>query len=116
VVVLAVPEGLRAAGDPGLGPMPLINPVVTPLTTDEMENWEGCLSIPGMIGRVPRPRRIRLDWLDLEGQEHAQEIEGFPAAAVQHECDHLDGVLYVDRIRDLRTFQFTDEYQRQNRR
>jgi peptide deformylase len=90
--------------------------VVTPLTDETVSEWEGCLSIPELIGLVPRPGLIRVEWTGLDGERHAAEVAGFAAAAIQHEVDHLDGVLYVDRIRDLRTFQFTREFARFGRR
>lgn len=116
VAIVEVPPGLRGADEPGLPRTVLVNPVVTPLTDVEMETWEGCLSIPEMIGLVPRPRRVRVEYTRLDGGRDAFEVEGFPAAAVQHEVDHLDGVLYLDRIRDLKTFQFTREFGRYQRR
>jgi len=112
LLVLEVPAGLRDPGDPPIPRMAMINPVVTPLTDETMANWEGCLSIPEMIGQVERPRKVHLAWTGVDGQAHEQDFEGFPAAAVQHEADHLDGVLYVQRIRDLKTFQFTREFSR----
>lgn len=108
LAVVEVPGG----PDDGIPPTPMINPVVQPLTDREMQTWEGCLSIPGLIGQVPRPRAVRVDFLDVDGNPRHLVVEGFAAAAVQHECDHLDGVLYVDRIRDRATLMFTEEYQR----
>jgi len=108
---LAVVEVPGGAGE-GIPPTPMINPVVQALTDREMQTWEGCLSVPGLIGLVPRPRAVRVDFLDVEGRPASLVVEGFAAAAVQHECDHLDGVLYVDRIRDRTTLMFTEEYQR----
>lgn len=108
IAVVEVPGG---PGE-GIPPTPMINPEVQPLTRREMQTWEGCLSLPGLIGLVPRPRAVRVDYLDADGKPAHLVVEGFSAAAVQHECDHLDGVLYVDRIRDLNTLMFTEEYQR----
>jgi peptide deformylase len=112
LLVLDLPAGLRDEGDPAVPRMAMLNPVVTPITSETMDNWEGCLSIPDLIGKVARPRAVRVRWTDVEGHPHEQVFEGFPAAAVQHEVDHLDGVLYVQRIQDLRTFQFTREFGR----
>ncbi len=112
LLVLEVPPGLRDPDDPAIPRMAMINPVVTPLTDETMDNWEGCLSIPDMIGEVQRPRQVHVAWTAPDGTEHEQEFEGFPAAAIQHEADHLDGVLYVERIQDLKTFQYTREFQR----
>ena len=72
---------------------------------------EGCLSVEGMRGRVARPNKVRVEALDRHGKPKAYELEGFPAVVVQHECDHLDGVLYVDRC-DTRTLAFMAEYRR----
>jgi peptide deformylase len=95
---------------PDAPPVPqtvLINPTITPLGDALEEGWEGCLSVPGMRGVVPRHARIRYAGLDAEGRPIEREAEGFHARVVQHECDHLDGVLYPMRIRDLRHFGFT---------
>jgi peptide deformylase len=86
----------------------LINPVLTPLT-DEMEpGWEGCLSVPGLRGIVPRFARVRYEGSDQYGRRIDRTVEGFHARVVQHECDHLQGILYPMRISDFRTFGFTD--------
>jgi peptide deformylase len=86
----------------------LINPVLTPLT-DEMEpGWEGCLSVPGLRGIVPRFARLRYEGSDQYGRRIDRTVEGFHARVVQHECDHLQGILYPMRIADFRTFGFTD--------
>jgi peptide deformylase len=87
----------------------LINPQITPLTDEEEEAWEGCLSVPGMRGVVSRPRFVRYAGFDEKGQRLTREVSGFHARVVQHECDHLDGVLYPMRIRDLRRFGFIEE-------
>jgi peptide deformylase len=86
----------------------LCNPVLTPLGKEQEEGWEGCLSVPGMRGLVPRHARLRYEGFDEHGQPIAREVSGFHARVVQHETDHLDGVLYPMRIRDLRSFGFTD--------
>ena len=85
----------------------LLNPTIEPLGPAEEEGWEGCLSVPGMRGVVPRLARIRYRGVDLEGQPIEREAEGFHARVVQHECDHLLGVLYPMRIRDFSRFGFT---------
>jgi peptide deformylase len=86
----------------------LINPVLTPLT-DEMEDaWEGCLSVPEMRGLVPRHTALRYQGFDAAGQPIDRSVSGFHARVVQHEVDHLHGILYPMRIRDLRDFGFTD--------
>jgi len=86
----------------------LINPVITPLGDEEEEGWEGCLSVPGLRGVVPRWRRIRYQGFDALGRVIDQEAEGFHARVVQHECDHLIGVLYPMRVRDFSRFGFTE--------
>jgi len=90
----------------------LINPEITALGSELVEGWEGCLSIPEMRGRVPRAAGIRLQALDRRGRRIDRMLEGFPARAVQHEADHLDGVLFVDRMRSFDTLTYLDEYAR----
>jgi len=85
----------------------LINPVITPLSEEEEEGWEGCLSVPGLRGVVPRWRHIRYRGVDPFGQSIDREAEGFHARVVQHECDHLWGTLYPMRVRDFTRFGFT---------
>jgi len=86
----------------------LLNPVITPLGDDEEEGWEGCLSVPGLRGLVPRWRRIRYTGFDPRGTRIDREAEGFHARVVQHECDHLAGKLYPMRVRDFTKFGFTE--------
>ena len=86
----------------------LINPVITPLGDEEEEGWEGCLSVPGLRGVVPRWRRIRYQGVDEFGQVIDREAEGFHARVVQHECDHLWGTLYPMRVRDFTRFGYTE--------
>jgi peptide deformylase len=86
----------------------LINPVIRPLGEESEEGWEGCLSVPGMRGLVPRYRRINYKGSDQYGSPIERDVSDFHARVVQHECDHLDGVLYPMRIADLRNFGFTD--------
>lgn len=86
----------------------LCNPVITPLGDDDEDGWEGCLSLPGLRGVVPRHKRIRYTGLDPYGDPIDRTVEGFHARVVQHECDHLHGVLYPMRIRDFGRFGFTD--------
>jgi peptide deformylase len=95
---------------PDAPPVPetvLVNPIVEAIGSDEEEGWEGCLSVPGMRGVVPRFARIRYRGFDLEGRAIEREAEGFHARVVQHECDHLVGKLYPMRIRDFSRFGFT---------
>ncbi len=96
---------------PDAAPVPrtiLVNPVITPLTEDREEGWEGCLSVPGLRGMVPRATRIHYTGFTAAGEPIERFAEGFHARVVQHECDHLDGVLYPMRVRDFRRFGFTD--------
>jgi peptide deformylase len=86
----------------------LINPVITPLGAETEEDWEGCLSVPGMRGQVPRYRRVHYAGMDEQGRRFERAVEGFHARVVQHECDHLDGILYPMRIRDLSRFGFIE--------
>ena len=86
----------------------LINPVLEPLGGEQEEDWEGCLSVPGMRGAVPRYRRLRYAGCDGQGRRFERTVEGFHARVVQHECDHLDGILYPMRIRDLSKFGFIE--------
>jgi peptide deformylase len=95
---------------PDASPVPrttLVNPVITPLTETTEDAWEGCLSVPGMRGLVPRATSIRYAGFDLDGRPIEREADGFHARVVQHECDHLWGILYPMRIRDMRKFGFT---------
>ena len=85
----------------------LLNPQIEPLSDDEEAGWEGCLSVPGMRGVVPRFARIRYSGVDVQGRAIEREADGFHARVVQHECDHLIGKLYPMRIRDFSQFGFT---------
>ncbi|TMH71038.1 MAG: peptide deformylase [Betaproteobacteria bacterium] len=86
----------------------LINPVLTPLGEEMEEGWEGCLSVPGMRGAVPRYKRLRYSGYDELGRHFEREVQDFHARVVQHEVDHLDGILYPMRIRDLSKFGFNE--------
>lgn len=86
----------------------LLNPVITPLSADEEEGWEGCLSVPGLRGLVPRFSHIRYTGFDQYGDPIDRTVDGFHARVVQHECDHLMGKLYPMRIRDFAQFGYTD--------
>ena len=95
---------------PDAPPVPetvLVNPVIEPVGDDEEEGWEGCLSVPGLRGVVPRFARIRYRGFDLDGVPIEREAEGFHARVVQHECDHLRGILYPMRVRDFSRFGYT---------
>ena len=108
VVIFAVEQNPRY---PDVEPVPyteLINPVLMPLSDELEEGWEGCLSVPGLRGVVPRFRRLRYRGVDPMGAVIERDVEGFHARVVQHECDHLDGILYPMRVRDFTRFGFTD--------
>jgi len=87
----------------------LVNPEIQPMGDEVESDWEGCLSVPGMRGWVSRPRRIIYRGFDPQGQRIEREVEGFHARVVQHEVDHLDGILYPQRIEDMTKFGFEDE-------
>lgn len=93
------------------GPEFFINPVITPIGEETTRTWEGCLSVEGLRGLVERPANIEVHALDRDGSPKAYRLSGFPAVVVQHECDHLDGVLYVDKVIP-RTLMFLSEYRR----
>ena len=108
VVIFEVRENPRY---PQVAPVPytvLVNPELTALGDEAEEGWEGCLSVPGMRGLVPRYRRLRYRGFDQHGAGIDRTVEGFHARVVQHEVDHLDGILYPQRIQDLRNFGFED--------
>ena len=97
---------------PGRGSVPttiLINPVITPLDNEMEDGWEGCLSVPGMRGLVPRYQRVHYRGFDENGKLIERDADGFHARVVQHECDHLDGILYPQRIQDMTQFGFREE-------
>jgi peptide deformylase len=109
VVIFGVERNPRY---PDAEPVPytvLINPVLEPLGAEVEEGWEGCLSVPGMRGLVPRYRRLRYQGYDPYRRAIDRSVESFHARVVQHECDHLDGILYPMRIADLRNFGFNEE-------
>jgi len=96
---------------PEAAPIPftvLINPELTPLDGEKVDGAEGCLSLPGLRGVVPRWNRLRYAGYDASGQRIEREVDGFHARVVQHECDHLDGILYPMRMVDFRQFGFVD--------
>lgn len=86
----------------------LLNPVITPVGAEVEDGWEGCLSVPGLRGMVPRFKHIRYEGIDPQGEPISRSAEGFHARVVQHECDHLIGRLYPSRIRDFNRFGYTD--------
>jgi peptide deformylase len=111
VAVLEVPasdERVRAAVPLTV----LVNPVVTPIGEEKEQAWEGCLSIPDLRGVVPRWKRLRLEALDRKGQPYTVEADGFFARVIQHECDHLEGGVYLDRMEGMRSLSFLREFER----
>jgi peptide deformylase len=109
VVIFGVDHNPRY---PDAEPVPhtvLMNPVLTAIGDEIVEEWEGCLSVPGMRGLVPRHASLRYEGFDQYGIPITRVVTGFHARVVQHECDHLDGILYPMRVRDLRNFGFTEE-------
>jgi len=108
VVIFGFEGNERYPDAPPIPPTVLINPTLEPLTEVLEDGWEGCLSVPGMRGVVPRVLRLRYSGFDAQGQAFSREVEGFHARVVQHECDHLDGILYPMRIRDFSKFGYTD--------
>jgi peptide deformylase len=93
-------------------PVALINPEISAISQDLIEGWEGCLSIPDIRGRVPRSPHITVTALNREGKRIEIEARDFPARVIQHETDHLDGILFFDRMRSFESLTFLDEYSR----
>jgi peptide deformylase len=101
----------RSERYPDAEPVPftvLVNPRLSLLSDEEEDGWEGCLSLPGLRGLVPRCKRLRYEGFDPQGRAIVREVADFHARVVQHECDHLDGILYPMRMRDFRSFGFSD--------
>lgn len=88
-----------------------INPVITYLTDEQQGFWEGCLSVPGLRGFVERPKKVKVSYLNEQGLEEELIAEGFLATVIQHELDHLEGVLYIDRIKDPRMISYQEEFE-----
>ena len=109
VVIFGVKSNPRYPGIEEVPDTVLINPLLTPISDELEEGWEGCLSVPGMRGVVPRFRKLHYRGFDSEGKPFERNVEGFHARVVQHEVDHLDGVLYPMRIRDFTRFGFTEQ-------
>ncbi len=104
--------GSRDEGEPESEPLAIINPEITVVGSDAVEDWEGCLSIPDIRGRVPRAREIMVKALDREGGRIELRVQNFKARVVQHEIDHLDGILFFDRMKGFDSLTFLDEYSR----
>ena len=114
IVVFRVPSErlTEMSGDVEQDLTVLVNPVVETVGQDRAFGWEGCLSVPGLRGVVPRHLRVRYKGLGLDGETIERDVEGFHARVVQHECDHLDGILYPQRMTDHRLLVFLEELQR----
>jgi peptide deformylase len=108
VVIFGFEENARYPDEDAVPFTVLINPELTPLGEEQDEGWEGCLSVPGMRGLVPRYRDLRYTGFDAQGNSIDRTVKDFHARVVQHEVDHLDGILYPRRIRDLTQFGFND--------
>lgn len=112
LVVVNIPPGNENPEFAGMENGVLVNPVVTPIGEEKFRLWEGCLSIPDLMGEVQRHAAVRVDYLDRTGRLCTVEAKGLAAAVFQHEIDHLDGRLFVDRMDDTRKFSFVKEYAR----
>jgi peptide deformylase len=108
LVIFGFKQNQRYPDAPPVPETVLINPVLTPLSQETAEDWEGCLSVPGLRGVVPRWTQLRYEGLDEHGAPIRREVDGFHARVVQHECDHLAGILYPMRVRDFTRFGYTD--------
>ena len=111
-VVAFDPTRPEPGDDDPTEPFAIINPEITAVGDEMVEDWEGCLSIPDIRGRVPRLREIRLRAYDRKGERFELRMQNFQARVIQHENDHLDGVLFFDRMRSFETLAFLDEYAR----
>ncbi|AKZ63232.1 peptide deformylase [Herbaspirillum hiltneri N3] len=108
LVIFGFKKNQRYPDAPEVPETVLINPTLTPLSDEQDEGWEGCLSVPGLRGVVPRWSRLRYEGVDEKGNRIDRTVDGFHARVVQHECDHLIGVLYPMRIKDFTRFGFTE--------
>lgn len=109
----ALAEGAALEEDGSVPLTAMINPEIEPLSDEQALGWEACLSVPELAGQVPRWTRIRYRFTDLEGQRQERLASGFHARVVQHECDHLEGVLYPQRMQDMRSLAFSSELRHQ---
>ena len=107
LVIFGFTRNQRYPDRPAVPSTVLLNPVITPLSDEMVEGWEGCLSVPGLRGKVPRHARIRYRGQDPQGRTIEREVDGFHAVVVQHECDHLIGRLYPTRMTDLTQLGYT---------
>jgi peptide deformylase len=112
IVIYGVDANPRYPEAPAVPLTVLVNPRITPLVTEQVEDWEGCLSVPDLRGMVPRWTRVRVEALGRDGKPLRFTAEDFHARVVQHECDHLDGKVYLDRMRSMETLSFLAEFER----
>ena len=113
LVIIKISNGASRYGDiPEIPLTVFVNPRIEVLDTETAGYWEGCLSVPGLRGFVERPQHVRVEYLDVKGHLQMMELKGFLATVFQHEFDHLDGTLYIDRITDTRLLSFDQEYER----
>jgi peptide deformylase len=112
IVVYGVRENPRYPEAPAIPLTVLVNPRLTPIGAEQEEDWEGCLSVPDLRGMVPRFQRVQVEAYGRDGRPLRYDAEGFHARVVQHECDHLDGKVYLDRMRSAETLTFLAEFQR----
>lgn len=115
IIAIEVKDNPRYPYKPNIPLTVLVNPVVTPLSEERFENYEGCLSVPNLRGIVERFAEVRVTGTDREGQPVDKVVRGLSAGTFQHECDHLDGVIFVDRVKDPRTLCTWAEFDRYHR-
>ncbi len=108
LAIIGIDEG--EGKDHDIRALPVVNPEVTPLSKTTAEDWEGCLSLPKLRGRVVRPDKVQVRALDRRGNRVEFDLEGYSARVAQHEIDHLDGILFIDRMKSLETLCFLEEY------
>lgn len=108
IIIIGFEDNSRYPDEKPIPITALINPILTPLSDEMIEGWEGCLSIPGLRGWVPRYTKIYYEYQDVSGKRHTVEANGFEARIIQHECDHLDGIVFPARIQNFRKFGFED--------
>jgi peptide deformylase len=113
IIIVASRPTLRYPSAPLMEPTPMINPQIIDHSAEIVKGWEGCLSIPGIRGLVPRYEAIEVEYIDQSGECQKQELTGFVARIFQHEFDHLEGMLFIDRVENTRDLMTEDEYQKQ---
>jgi peptide deformylase len=112
LLIIDVPEHAKFPGHEVVPLTVMINPEIEFISDKKFELWEGCLSVPGLTGKVKRFENIRVTFIDVQGKRVIREFKGFPSAVVQHEYDHLDGIVYLDRMEDLSTLAFNEEFEK----